>query len=68
MKTKILIAIGGFLLLAGGILADRFSTICPIHHVQATGTGRVKDNGMTCEYSHYVEGTGATHAFWAKCD
>lgn len=66
MKIKVLFTIGGLLLL--GALADRYSTTCPVHNVQATGTGHVRANGTECEYSHRVADTGGTHTFWAKCD
>ncbi len=68
MKLRILIVLGGLLLLAGGLWATRDSTICPTHHVQALATGHVKDSGMTCEYSHYDASTGGTHTFWNSSD
>lgn len=67
-KVRILIVLGGLLLFAGGLWATRDSTICPIHHVQALATGRVRANGMACEYSHYDGRTGGTHTFWTSCD
>ena len=66
MKIRAILAMCGLLLL--GAVADRYSTICPVHNVQATGTGHVRASGTECEYSHYVKDTGATHTFWAKCD
>jgi hypothetical protein len=67
MKIKIAVVICSLLLLTGGVLASRDSTICPVHNVQALATGHVKDGGTTCEYSHYVAG-GGTHTFWHSCD
>lgn len=69
-ESRKIAVIGGLaLLLVGGLFAaDRYSTICPVHKVQAAGTGHVRKNGTECEYSHYVKDSGATHTFWASCD
>jgi hypothetical protein len=67
ITPKIAIVVGIALLSAGGLCANRYSMVCPVHHVLAGATGSLRANGTECEFRHSME-KGKMHTFWAKCD